>query len=123
MLKILIIFTVFLNIAFAKDRFTESDKERFLIEVKQEIAEHKLENKGLVDLQIIKPGFYAELENYLKQEKFTRDEMLKIKQSFENLTKNPNITSDKAEGFTMIEPKAIINEPTKIVLMGNCSCS
>ncbi len=97
MLKILIIFTVFLNIAFAKDRFTESDKERFLIEVKQEIAEHKLENKGLVDLQIIKPGFYAELENYLKQEKFTRDEMLKIKQSFENLTKNPNITSDKAE--------------------------
>lgn len=97
MLKILILFTVFLNVAFARDRFSESDKKRFLDEVKQEIAEHKVENKGRVDLQIIKPGFYAELENYLKQEKFTRDEMLKIKQDYENLAKNPSITPANAE--------------------------
>lgn len=97
MLKSLILFTLFLNIAFAKDRFTEADKKRFLDEVKQEIAEHKVENKGRVDLQIIKPGFYAELEEYLKQEKFTRNEMLKIKQDYENLAKDSSITADKAE--------------------------
>ena len=97
MLKSLILFTFFLNLAYAQNRFTDADKERFLNEVKQELAEHKVENKGHVDLQIIKPGFYAELEKYLKLEKFTRNEMLKIKQSYENLTKNQNIPADKAE--------------------------
>lgn len=97
MLKSLILFILVLNIAFAKDRFSEADIKRFLDEVKQEVAEHKVENNGRVDLQIIKPGFYAELEEYLKQEKFTREEMLKIKQDYENLAKDSSITSDKAE--------------------------
>lgn len=97
MLKSLILLTLVLNIAFAKDRFSEDDKKRFLDDVKQEIAEHKVENKGRVDLQIIKPGLYAELEEYLKQEKFTREELIKIKQNYENLAKDSSITSDKAE--------------------------
>jgi hypothetical protein len=97
MLKSLILFTLVLNIAFAKDRFSEADKKRFLDDVKQEIAEHKVENKGRVDLQIIKPGLYAELEEYLRQEKFTREELIKIKQNYENLSKDSSITSDKAE--------------------------
>lgn len=97
MLKSLILFTLVLNIAFAKDRFSEADKKRFLDDVKQEIAEHKVENKGRVDLQIIKPGLYAELEEYLRQEKFTREELIKIKQNYETLSKDSSITSDKAE--------------------------
>jgi hypothetical protein len=97
MLKSLILLTLVLNIAFAKDRFSETDKKRFLDDVKQEIAEHKVENKGRVDLQIIKPGLYAELEEYLSQEKFTREELIKIKQDYENLAKDSSITSDRAE--------------------------
>nr|BDT26710.1 hypothetical protein BHI3_01760 [Bacteriovorax sp. HI3] len=97
MLKILILFTLTLNIAFAKDRFSSDDRKKFLDEVKQEIAEHKVENKGRVDLQIIKPGLYAELEEYLKQEKFTRDEMLKIKQNYEAFSKNPGVSPDRVE--------------------------
>jgi hypothetical protein len=38
MLKSLILLTLILNIAFAKDRFSEADKKRFLDDVKQEIA-------------------------------------------------------------------------------------
>lgn len=97
MLKSLILLTLVLNIAFAKDRFSEADKKRFLDEVKQDIAEHKVENKGRVDLQIIKPGLYAELEESLEQEKFTREELIKIKQNFENLAKDSSITPDKTE--------------------------
>lgn len=97
MLKSLILFTLVLNIAFAKDRFSDADKKRFLDDVKIEIAEHKVENNGKVDLQIIKPGLYAELEEYLKQEKFTREEMLNIKKDYEVLAKDPSITPDKAE--------------------------
>lgn len=107
MLKSLILLTLVLNIAFAKDRFSEADKKRFLDDVKQEIAEHKVENKGKVDLQIIKPGLYAELEDYLKQEKFTREELIKIKQDYETLAKDSSITSDKAEEafYTFINKK------------------
>ena len=97
MLKILILFTLTLNVVFAKDRFSSDDRKKFLDEVKQEIAEHKVENKGRVDLQIIKPGLYAELEEYLKQEKFTRDEMLKIKQNYEAFSKNPGVSPDRVE--------------------------
>ncbi len=97
MLKSLILFTLLLNISFAKDRFSEADKKKFLDDVKQEIAEHKVENKGRVDLQIIKPGLYAELEEALKLEKFTRDEMNAIKQNYEAFSKDPSISPDKAE--------------------------
>ena len=97
MLKILILFTLTLNVVFAKDRFSSDDRKKFLDEVKQEIAEHKVENKGRVDHQIIKPGLYAELEEYLKQEKFTRDEMLKIKQNYEAFSKNPGVSPDRVE--------------------------
>ena len=123
MLKSLILFTLVLNIAFARDRFSDVDKKRFLEDVKQEIAEHKLENKGKVDLQIIKPGLYAELEEFLKQEKFTRTEMLKIKQSYENLAKDSSITSDKAEEAFYVFINKELNEinakPLEKVREGN----
>ncbi|MFA6237376.1 MAG: hypothetical protein WC635_08635 [Bacteriovorax sp.] len=97
MLKILILFALTLNIAFAKSRFTDADKTKFMEEVKQGIAAHKIENKGNVDLQIIKPGLYEELDVYYKQEKFTREEMVKIKQRYEEFSRNPSITPAKAE--------------------------
>lgn len=97
MLKSLILLTLALNIAFAKDRFTEADKKKFLEGAKQEIAEHKVENRGRVDLQIIKPAFYQELEVYLQQEKFTRDEMIKIKQKYEEFSRDPSIKPERAE--------------------------
>ncbi|MBC7427208.1 MAG: hypothetical protein H7336_01270 [Bacteriovorax sp.] len=123
MLKILILFILMLNIAFAKDRFTDTDKKRFLDDVKQAIAEHKVENKGRVDLQIIKPGLYAELEEFLKQEKFTRDEMIKIKQNYEKFSSNSSITPDKAEAafYTFInnELDAISKKPVEKTKEGN----
>lgn len=123
MLKSLILFTLVLNIAFARDRFSDVDKKRFLEDVKQEIAEHKVENKGRVDLQIIKPGLYAELEEFLQQEKFTRQEMLKIKQNYENLAKDSSITADKAEEAFYIFINKELNEinakPLEKVKEGN----
>lgn len=88
MLKILILIALSFNIAFAKTRFTDADKNKFLEEVKQGVAAHKIDNKGKVDLQMIKPDLYEELDIYYKQEKFTRDEMVKMKQNFENFAKS-----------------------------------
>lgn len=123
MLKTLILFTLILNVAFAKDRFSSEDKKRFLDDVKQEIAEHKVENKGRVDLQIIKPGLYAELEEYLKQEKFTRDEMVKIKQDYEEFSKNPGVGQDQVEEafYSFINKKLdeINSKPLSKVKEGN----
>lgn len=87
MLKILIVITLSLNIALAKSRFTDADKTKFMEEVKQGIATHKVENNGKVDLQIIKPELFEELADYHKQEKFTREEMVKIKQRYEDFSK------------------------------------
>ncbi|MDD4973037.1 MAG: hypothetical protein PHY93_01735 [Bacteriovorax sp.] len=96
MLKILILIALSFNIAFAKSRFTDSDKKKFMEEVKQGIATHKLENKGKVDLQIIKPGLYEELDIYYNQEKFTREEMVKLKQKYEEFSKS-GIAPEKTE--------------------------
>lgn len=97
MLKSLILFILCLNVAFAKERFTDAERKKFLDDVKIEIAQHKTENQGRVDLQIIKPGFYSELEELIKQEKITRNESLAIKQRYEQLSKDRGMTSDKAE--------------------------
>ncbi len=97
MFKLIILFSLFLGVASAKSRFSDEDKKKFIEEVKLSIAEHKLENKGKVDLQIIKPGLNLALEDYLKREKFTRQEMLYIKQKYEVFSKDPSITPDKAE--------------------------
>lgn len=99
MLKILILITLSFNIAFAKSRFTETDKQKFMDEVKQAIAAHKIENKGKVDLQIIKPGLYEELEVYYKQEKFTREELVKIKQKYEEFSKSAMASGKTEEEF------------------------
>ncbi|MBC7539960.1 MAG: hypothetical protein H7281_14150 [Bacteriovorax sp.] len=96
MLKILILIALSFNIAFASTRFTDADKKKFMDEVKQGIAAHKIENKGKVDLQIIKPGLYEELDVYYKQEKFTREEMIKIKQKYEEFSRS-GIAPEKAE--------------------------
>jgi hypothetical protein len=99
MLKILILFTLSAQLAFATSRITEGDKQNFMDEVKQEIAAHKIENRGVIDFQIIKPGLYQELDVYYKQEKFTREEMIKIKQDFEGFAKKyPNLQNSKGAG-------------------------
>lgn len=97
MLKSLILISLAINIAFAKDRFGEADRKKFLEEVKQGLAAHKVENKGRVDLQIIKPALYEELEVFQKQERFTREEMVIIKQKYEAFSRDPRITPDRAE--------------------------
>jgi hypothetical protein len=97
MLKSLILIVLFLNVAFAKERFTEAERKKFLDDVKVEIAQHKTENQGHVDLQIIKPGFYAELEELIKHEQITRNESMAIKQRYEFLSKDKSITTDKTE--------------------------
>ena len=76
-----------LNIAFARSRFSDTDKQKFMEEVKQGVAAHKIENKGKMDLQIFKPDLYEELDIYYKQEKLTREEMNKIKQNYENFSR------------------------------------
>lgn len=130
MLKSLILIALMMNLSFAKDRFTEADKKRFLQDVKQGIAEHKVENKGRVDLQIIKPGFYAELEESLKQEKFTREEMIVIKQRYELFSKS-QISPERAEEafytFVQKELDEINKRPLEKVKEGeicnNWSCA
>jgi len=96
MLKILILMTLFMNLAFARSRFSDADKNKFMEEVKQGVAAHKIENRGKIDLQIFKPSLYEELDVYHKQEKFTREEMNKIKQNFENFSKQ-GIPQEKIE--------------------------
>jgi hypothetical protein len=88
MLNIFISLVLSFNLAIAGSRFSDEDKQKFMNDVKQDIASHKMENKGNVDLQIIKPGLYDELDTYYKQEKLTRDEMIKIKQRYEDFSKN-----------------------------------
>lgn len=92
-------FVLVLNVAFARDRFTDAERKKFLDEVRQEIAQHKTENQGKVDLQIIKPAFYAELETLIKQEKINRNEATTIKQRFETLSKDKTITNRSEEVF------------------------
>jgi hypothetical protein len=97
MLKSLILAILFLNVAIARDRFSQEDKKRFLNEVSQEIAQHKVENQGRVDLQIIKPAFYVELEELISKEKITRKESLVIKKRYEDLSKNKSVSAQNAE--------------------------
>ena len=96
MLKILILMSLCMNLAFARSRFSDSDKKKFMEEVRQGVAAHKIENKGKIDLQIFKPSLYEELDVYYKQEKFTREEMNKIKQNFEDFSKQA-IPQEKVE--------------------------
>ena len=112
MIKSLILITLMMNLSFAKDRFTEADKKRFLDDVRHGIAEHKVENRGKVDLQIIKPGFYAELEESLKQEKFTREEMIVIKQRYESFSKSQISPARAEEAFYSFVQKEL-NEINK----------
>jgi hypothetical protein len=98
MLKSLILIALSLNMtfAFAKSRFTDADKAKFLEEVKQAVAAHKIENKGKVDLQIMKPEFNEELDAYYKQEKFTREEMVHLKQQYEDFAKSNPENAEEA---------------------------
>ena len=100
MLKILMLFVFTListNITFAKSRFSDAEKQKFMDDVKQSIAKGKMDNQGKIDLQLIKPDLNDELEIYVQQQKMTREEALKIKNDFEKLAKDPSITPDKAE--------------------------
>lgn len=97
MLKIILLLSLMMNLSFAKDRFTEDEKKLFLNDLKTGITEHKTENNGKVDLQIIKPGLYKELEQALKLGKFTNDELSIIKNHYEIFSKDPKITPANAE--------------------------
>jgi|GEM_PF-850463 len=127
MLKILILFALSLNFAFAKSRFTDADKNKFLDEVKQGVAAHKVDNKGKVDLQMIKPDLFEELDIYYKQEKFTRDEMVKMKQDYEDFAKsNPSDPEDAFYKFVNKELDEINKSPVAKIKEGgvcnNWSC-
>ena len=113
MLKILIIICFSLNLAFANSRFNEDDKKKFMLDVKQEITVHKMENKGVVDLQIIKPSFYEGLDDYSKQEKLTREEVVRVKQRYEDFSKNRSLTpaNTEEEFYKFIETQ--LNEISK----------
>ena len=104
MLKAILLFVLTLNLAYA-GRFEEGDKKKFIDEVKQEIAQHKLENHGKVDLQIIKPEFYKGLDELHQHQKLTKDEALVIKQRFENFSKDKSVTPQNAEAafFAFLE--------------------
>lgn len=95
----LILIALFLiaNVGVAKGRFQEADQKVFMDEVRQEIAEHKIENNGQVDLNIIKAGFFKELDETFAEEKITRDELNRIKKAYERLAADSNIASDKKE--------------------------
>lgn len=97
MLKAIILFFLAFNLSFARDRFTEADKKTFIDDMKQEIAEHKVENQGKVDLQIIKPELNKQLEEYFDQQKFTRAEMQTIKQRYEDFSKDSKNSGEQAE--------------------------
>lgn len=116
MLKIFIMFAIFLNVSYAKDRFSSADKKQFIDEIKQEIAEHKVENKGRIDLQIIKPEFHSQLEDYFEEEKFTREEMQRIKQRFEEFSKDPKNSGENAEQAFYAFIESQFNEINKKVL-------
>lgn len=88
MLKVFILITALsFNFAFAKARFSDAEKQKFMDETKQEIADYKIDNKGVIDLQVIKPMLYEKLDAYYKQQKFTNEEMVQIKQKYEDLSK------------------------------------
>lgn len=127
MLKILILFVLSLNMAFAKTRFTESDKNKFLEEVRQGVAAHKIDNKGKVDLQMIKLDLYEELDIYYKQEKFTREEMVKLKQDYENFARsNPANAEEEFYKFVNKELEEINKTPVMKIkeneVCNNWSC-
>lgn len=87
MMKLLILLTLSINLSWAKTRFTDEDRKKFLDEVKQGVAAHKVDNKGNIDFEIIKPALYEELDVYYQQQKFTREEMTKMKQHYEEFSR------------------------------------
>lgn len=129
MLKSLILIALSLNITFAvaKSRFSDVDKAKFLEEVKQAVAAHKIENKGKVDLQIMKPAFNEELDYYYKQEKFTREEMVQLKQQYEDFAKsNPANAEEAFNKFVHDKLEEINKTPVQKIKEGgvcnNWSC-
>ena len=96
MIKLLIGLVLSLNIALAEGRFGVEDKSIFLKEVKQEIAEGKTQNGGVITFEMIRPEFFNELEKYILQKKLLRSEVSAIKNNFNFLSKS-NIPAGKVE--------------------------
>ena len=101
MLKILILLALSLNLAFAKTRFTQDERDKFLADVKQQLEAYKKENKGNIDFEIIKPALYDELDIMYKKEKFTRLELINIKKQYESLSaaRNKDSAGAKEQAF------------------------
>jgi hypothetical protein len=101
MLKILILLALSLNLAFAKTRFTQDEKDKFLADVKQQLEAYKKENKGNIDFEIIKPALYDELDVMYKKEKFTRLELINMKKQYEALSaaRNKDSSGAKEQAF------------------------
>ena len=101
MLKILILLALSLNLAFAKTRFTQDERDKFLADVKQQLEAYKKENKGNIDFEIIKPALYDELDVMYKKEKFTRLELINMKKQYEALSaaRNKDSAGAKEQAF------------------------
>ena len=110
MLKILILISLSLNIAFAKSRFTDVEKKKFMDGVQKAISNSKEKNKGKVDLKIIKPIAFDFLQSSVKEKNITPDEMEKIKKRYEDLLKNTNLKPDNTEEMLNKFVKEQLNE-------------
>lgn len=102
MKTLLIILSMALNLAFASARFTENDKTEFMIEVKYQVQEFKQDNNGKIDVIIMKPGLYAELDKYYGLHKFTKEEMAQIKDAYEAYSKISENQYDEQKFYDFI---------------------
>lgn len=94
MWKFILTLILAVNVSFAQERFSREERQQFLDEIKQEINEGKKLNGGVLTFELIKPDFYEELDHYHSSGKFTREEMLRLKQNFETLAKS-NVPKEK----------------------------
>lgn len=97
MLKMLILLSLAVNLAFAQSRYSEDDKKFFLNEFSKDLEAYKAKNGNRIDLQIIKPLFEKEVEELVQQRKITRDEQFVLKEKYEDLARRVNNTN-AAEG-------------------------
>lgn len=97
MLKILILIALSFNVASAKSRFSDDEKQKFMTSVQQGIAGYKTETSDSIDLKAINLEIDELLETFVEEKKITRSEKEKIKKGFEDLSKDPSLNSGNAE--------------------------
>lgn len=103
MLKILMVFILSLNFALASSRFSESEKQKFLDDVKESVSAIKEENKGKLDLQIIKPDLFLFLDSQVERKKISAEESENIKKHYDELLKKSGNTEESFNKFVLSE--------------------